>query len=203
MPTVAAPLTPRSHAGPPVRDLAQLDTPSEYAALARGLNCTMYRWMGAHPGRLNGVSGTRFAVWAPNAREVCVVCDRNYWQHGGFYLNSSDTGIWSGFMPEVGPGEAYKFSLRTRTGDVIQKADPYAFRAEHPPKTASIVCDLDGYQWRDQEWIQRRRSTNWFNRPVSVYEVHIGSWRRPKDGRKYFSYREIAEQLVEYVRESG
>ena len=201
MPIVAAPRASNTRTA--THDLSQLDTPAEYAALDRGLNCTMYRWMGAHPGRLEGVSGARFAVWAPNATEVCVVCDQNHWQHGGFYLNSSDSGIWTGFMPQVGPGDAYKFSLRTRGGEVIEKADPYAFWAEHPPKTASIVCDLHGYQWQDQEWLQDRRSSDWSSQPMSVYEVHIGSWQRPKDGRRYLSYREIAHRLVDYVRETG
>ncbi len=163
----------------------------------------MYRWMGAHVGHQEGVAGTRFAVWAPNAREVCVLNDRNGWRHGGFYLNSSDTGIWSGFVPEMGPGEAYKYSIRTPTGEVIEKADPYAFAAEHPPKTASIVHDLDQYAWDDAAWMEHRRNTNWFGEPISIYEVHLGSWRRPTDGRTYLSYRELADQLVDYVREMG
>ena len=129
----------------------------------------MYRWMGAQVGQLNGTTGTRFAVWAPNATEVCVICDRNGWRHGRFFLNSSDTGIWSGFMPQIGAGDAYKFSLRTRWGEIIEKADPYAFAAEHPPKTASIICDIDRYTWRDDGWMQRRRGTNWFAEPISIY----------------------------------
>ncbi|REJ96390.1 MAG: 1,4-alpha-glucan branching protein GlgB [Planctomycetota bacterium] len=186
-----------------IRNLSGIDAPGEYAALSRGLNCTMYRWMGAHVGHQEGVAGTRFAVWAPNAREVCVLNDRNGWRHGGFYLNSSDTGIWSGFVPEMGPGEAYKYSIRTPTGEVIEKADPYAFAAEHPPKTASIVHDLDQYAWDDAAWMEHRRNTNWFGEPISIYEVHLGSWRRPTDGRTYLSYRELADQLVDYVREMG
>jgi len=203
MPPVAASPIPRADARPVLRDLAHLDTPAEYAALSRGLNCTMYRWMGAQVGQLNGTAGTRFAVWAPNATEVCVICERNGWRHGRFFLNSSDTGIWSGFMPQIGAGDAYKFSLRTRSGDVIEKADPYAFGAEHPPKTASIIGDIDRYAWNDDDWMQRRRGTNWFAEPISIYEVQLGSWRRPKDGRRYLSYREIAHQLVEYVGEMG
>ena len=186
-----------------IQDLSGIDSPREYAALSRGLNCTMYRWMGAHVGYLDGVAGTKFSVWAPNAREVCVVCDRNGWRHGGFYLNSSDTGIWSGFLPEMGPGETYKYSIRTQTDGVIEKADPYAFAAEHPPKSASVVHDLGQYTWGDSAWMERRRSANWFEQPVAIYELHLGSWRRPTDGRRYLSYRELAAQIVDYVQEMG
>ncbi|QDU38144.1 1,4-alpha-glucan branching enzyme GlgB [Maioricimonas rarisocia] len=171
--------------------------------MSRGTNCTAYRWMGAHPTEQDGVAGTHFAVWAPNAQEVCVICDRNHWRHGAYYLNSSDSGIWSAFMPEIGPGETYKYSIRTQSGTVIEKADPYAFAQEHPPKTASMVYDISNFQWKDDEWVDRRRQTNWFEQPVSIYEVHLGSWRRPHDGRPYFSYLELADQLIEYVHELG
>ncbi|MFG0335330.1 MAG: 1,4-alpha-glucan branching protein GlgB [Maioricimonas sp. JB049] len=181
----------------------RLFSPNEAFAMSRGTNCTAYRWMGAHPTEQDGVSGTHFAVWAPNAREVCVICDRNHWRHGAYYLNSSDSGIWSAFMPEIGPGETYKYSIRTQSGTVIDKADPYAFALEHPPKTASMVYDISGFQWRDAEWVERRRRTNWFEQPISIYEVHLGSWRRPHDGRPYLSYLELAEQLIEYVHELG
>jgi 1,4-alpha-glucan branching enzyme len=185
------------------RDLSHIDTHAQRAALHRGLNCTMYQFMGAQVGQLDGVQGTRFSVWAPNASEVCVICDQNGWRHGGFYLNSSDSGIWTGFMPRLGDGDTYKYSIRTKWGQIIEKADPYAFYAEHPPKSASIVYDLGRFAWQDDEWVYRRRTTNWFEQPISIYEVHLGSWRRPKDGRRYLSYREIAHQLVDYVKEMG
>ncbi|WP_145369458.1 1,4-alpha-glucan branching protein GlgB [Maioricimonas rarisocia] len=181
----------------------RLFSPNEAFAMSRGTNCTAYRWMGAHPTEQDGVAGTHFAVWAPNAQEVCVICDRNHWRHGAYYLNSSDSGIWSAFMPEIGPGETYKYSIRTQSGTVIEKADPYAFAQEHPPKTASMVYDISNFQWKDDEWVDRRRQTNWFEQPVSIYEVHLGSWRRPHDGRPYFSYLELADQLIEYVHELG
>lgn len=165
------------------------------------MNCTAYEWLGAHLCDDENRTGTRFAVWAPNAREVCVVCDGNSWSHGGFYLNSSDSGVWSGFIPGMGAGEAYKYSIRTQAGNLIEKADPYAFFSEVPPKTASVVYDLSNYQWSDQAWMAERASTNWFSQPINVYEVHLGSWRRPKDGRKYYSYRELADQLIKYAVE--
>jgi 1,4-alpha-glucan branching enzyme len=167
------------------------------------MNCTMYHWLGAHYGDKDGVAGTHFAVWAPNAREVCVISNANGWRHGGFYLNSSDSGVWSGFIPGMGLGEAYKYSIRTPWGEILEKADPYGFYAEQPPKTASIVYDVTKFQWHDQDWMRRRRETNWFEQPISIYEVNLGSWRRPKDGRRYFNYRELAHQLVEYVQQMG
>jgi 1,4-alpha-glucan branching enzyme len=178
--------------------------PAEVRAMRRGMSVTTYRHLGAHLTQQEGRQGVYFAVWAPNAREVCVVGDFNSWQHGAFYLNSSDSGVWYGFVPDIGAGEHYKYSLRTQMGQLIEKSDPYAFQSETPPKTASIVCPiLDHYEWRDRDWIDRRARTNWYKQPVSIYEVHLGSWRRPWDGRRYCSYRELAVQLVEYVTSLG
>ena len=167
------------------------------------MNCTCYEWLGAHPIEDENFTGTRFAVWAPNAREVCMICDRNGWRHGAFYLNSSDEGVWSGAVPDVESGDAYKYSIRLQSGEIVEKADPYAFYAECPPKTASIVYDLGGYDWGDDAWLEGRRQSNWFEKPVTIYEVHLGSWRRPHDGRRYYSYRELADQLIEYATEMG
>lgn len=165
--------------------------------------CTAYEWFGAHLVNDGDIVGTRFAVWAPNAKEVCVICDRNGWQHGGFYLNSSNEGVWTGIIPDMGAGEAYKYSLRFQNDEIVEKADPYAFYAEHPPKTASIVYNLDNYGWTDEEWLENRKNLNWFEKPFNVYEVQLGSWKRPEDGRKYFSYKELAEDLIAYVQELG
>ncbi len=181
-----------------------LPSPADLRAMRRGMSCTTYRHLGAHPTIQDGRAGVYFAVWAPHATEVCVIGDFNGWTHEAFYLNSSNNGVWFGFVPGIGPGEHYKYSLRTKTGEVIQKSDPYAFASETPPKTASIVCSLlDQYGWQDQSWMERRAQTNWSQKPVSIYEVHLGSWRRPWDGRKYCSYRELAEQLVWYVKDLG
>jgi 1,4-alpha-glucan branching enzyme len=164
----------------------------------------MYNNLGAHPIEIDKVRGTRFAVWAPNAKEVCVICDKNHWQHGGFYLNSSYEGVWSGFYTGVKPGEVYKYSIRTEDGHLIEKTDPFAFACELPPKTASIVYDLNhAFNWTDENWLNKRSTINWLEQPVSIYEVHLASWKRPKDGRKYFSYRELAPMLVDYVKQMG
>jgi 1,4-alpha-glucan branching enzyme len=180
-----------------------LFTRTELQSFLEGTHASMYQHLGAHPDVIDGVAGTRFAVWAPNAREVSVIHDANYWTPGRDYLNSSDSGIWSAFLPGIGAGDKYKYAIRMHGGHVIEKSDPYAFYCEHPPKTASIVYDLTGFRWKDEKWLHRRRRTDWLKQPISVYEVHIGSWKRPKDGRKYFNYRELAHMLVEYCQQMG
>ena len=167
------------------------------------MNSTLYRHLGAHLDSVDGITGTKFAVWAPNAREVSVVCDANHWTHGRNALKSSDNGVWWGFIPDLGAGAAYKFSLRTPTGKLVEKSDPYAFATETPPKSASIIYDIGGFPWQDDGWLRRRAADNSYQQPISIYEVHLGSWKRPKDGRTYFNYRELAQHLVEYVLELG
>ncbi len=162
-----------------------------------------YHWLGAHVEHRDGVDGARFAVWAPNATEVSVLTDGNGWQHGCDSLTGSDSGVWSGFIAGAGVGTRYKYSLRTKDGQILSKADPYAFAAELPPATASIIHDLDQYNWRDQDWMDRRAQVNWLRQPISVYEVHLSSWKRPWDGRRYHSYKELAHMLVDYVRQLG
>ncbi|MAT14569.1 MAG: 1,4-alpha-glucan branching enzyme [Planctomyces sp.] len=164
---------------------------------------TLYRYLGAHPGKQDGQAGVHFAVWAPNATEVSVISDRNSWQVGQHQLNGSERGVWSGFIPGYEAGDKYKFAVRSRWGQVLEKSDPYAFAAELRPNTASIIADLSTYEWNDQEWIEKRDRKTWINEPVSTYEVHLGSWRRPTDGRTYYNYRELAPMLVEYVKDLG
>ena len=171
--------------------------------MQHGMHCLIYTLLGAHPDEVDGVRGTRCAVWAPNAREVSVVFDANGWRHGQHPLYSSDAGIWSGFVPGLLPGHAYKYSLRTQTGHLLEKADPVAFQAELRPNSASVVCQLAGYDWHDQQWLQHRERTNWLEQPMAIYEVQLGSWRRPRDGRPYFNYRELAHMLVDYAQQMG
>ncbi|MCA9097387.1 MAG: 1,4-alpha-glucan branching enzyme, partial [Planctomycetaceae bacterium] len=163
----------------------------------------MYEKMGAHLTEEKGVPGCRFTVWAPNAKEVSVLCDKTHWKHGDFWLNNTTDGIWSGFFPGITQGTAYKFGIKNRWGHVTEKSDPYAFSAELRPKSASIVHDLDHFEWSDQAWCKRRELTNWFDAPISIYEVHLPSWRRPSDGRRFFNYRELAHALVEYCLQLG
>ncbi len=176
---------------------------SDLLALKRGMHCTMYHYLGAHRCEQDGVFGTRFAVWAPNARRVSVICDLNNWTPGQNDLYGSNEGIWSGFVPGVDNGHVYKYAIETQDGHVLEKSDPVAFFMESAPNTASIVYDIDRYQWNDHDWLERRRNTDWFSEPISIYELHLGSWKRPKDGRKYFTYRELADALLEYVHEMG
>ncbi|HEV7999577.1 MAG TPA: 1,4-alpha-glucan branching protein GlgB [Planctomycetaceae bacterium] len=166
-------------------------------------NCSMYRTLGAHPDVVDGAAGTRFAVWAPNAAEVSVVCNANGWKPGQSKLWGSDSGIWSGFVPGVKHGDVYKYVLRTRDGRMLEKSDPVAFYAEVPPHSASIVYQLPDFPWQDGAWMHKRAHTNWFEQPISIYEVHLASWKRPKDGRRYLNYRELANQLVDYMHEMG
>ena len=171
--------------------------------MTQGTHCSLYRILGAHPDDVDGIAGTRFAVWAPNAREVSVLCDRNGWTHGRHLLRSSDLGIWSGFLPSIGQGDTYKFGIRAHCGELLEKSDPFAFFAELPPKTASIVYDLSGFSWQDHSWMVAREATNWLERPLAIYEVHLGSWKRPGDGRTYFNYHELAHMLVDHAHEMG
>lgn len=164
-----------------------------------GNHAGLYRLMGAHP--VDG--GVRFAVWAPNASEVCVVGDFDAWTPGVHRLESLGvSGVWEGFVEGAVPGDRYKFWLRNReTGEELWKADPFAFRAEVPPGTASVVAELD-YVWGDGDWLAGRGRVNGHGRPISIYEVHLGSWRRGPGGEQ-LGYREVAPLLAEYAARMG
>lgn len=164
---------------------------------------TMYRWLGAHLEQRDGVPGVRFSVWAPNARSVSVITDANGWAAGRDRLEGNDSGHWSGFVSGVPAGTRYKYAVETASGTVLEKCDPVAFRSELRPATASVVHDLTQYEWNDAEWMARRRAHDPLRSPMSVYEVHLGSWKRPQDGREFFNYRELAHQIVEYARQLG
>ena len=163
----------------------------------------LYDHLGAHPEDRDGTGGTRFAVWAPNAEAVSVICDGNGWTPGADELWGSPGGVWEGFVPGFGRGDRYKFAVRTRTGELLEKSDPFAFHAERPPATASVCWDLSRHRWEDAAWVDRRRDTDWLKAPVSVYEAHLGSWRRPKDGRRFFSYHELAAALCDHCETYG
>ncbi|HEY2029760.1 MAG TPA: 1,4-alpha-glucan branching protein GlgB [Myxococcales bacterium] len=165
-----------------------------------GSHLKLYDHLGAHPAD----GGTHFAVWAPNARAVSVIGDWNGWDKTSQRLDArGGSGIWEGFIPQVGKGHKYKFHIEAQTGYRVDKADPVAFHAETPPKTASIVWDLD-YRWGDARWMAERAKKSALDAPISIYEVHLGSWRRkPEENNRPLSYRELAAPLCEYVRDLG
>ena len=166
-----------------------------------GTNYEAYNGLGAHLVNLEGVAGTRFAVWAPNALVVSIVGDFNGWDTRQTPMRLRAGGIWEIFLPGVGAGTAYKYSVKSRHRGYTQlKADPYGFAMEEPPKSASLVADLSNYQWRDDEWLQQRAKEHLLDRPMSVYEVHLGSWKKDENGQP-LTYRRLATVLVDYVRE--
>jgi 1,4-alpha-glucan branching enzyme len=170
-----------------------------------------YEKLGAHllkgdAARGSGIKGTHFAVWAPNAARVAVVGDFNAWRPDANPLTArpDSSGIWAGVVPNAGRGALYKYHVESaRGGYTVQKSDPYAFRCETPPRTASVVWDTT-YEWGDSEWMRTRAQANALGAPMSVYEVHIGSWRRvPEEHNRSLTYRELAQQLGDYVTELG
>jgi 1,4-alpha-glucan branching enzyme len=170
-----------------------------------GSHLRLWEKLGAHPGVADGQSGTHFAVWAPEAERVAVMGDWNGWDAARDPLAPrGSSGIWEGFVPGVVPGAAYKYRVVSRhRGHHADKADPFAFRAEVPPRTASIVWPLD-YEWDDAAWMAERARRNALDAPMAIYEVHAGSWRRvPEDGDRSLTYRELAEQLPDYVAAAG
>jgi 1,4-alpha-glucan branching enzyme len=168
-----------------------------------GTNYESYNALGAHLTTVEGVSGTRFAVWAPNALVVSVVGDFNDWDARRHPMRLRTGGVWEIFIPGVGPGMRYKYMVKSRFHGYSQlKADPYGFWMETPPKSASIVADLDSYEWHDQEWMQKRANVPLLDSPISIYEVHLGSWLKGENHQP-LSYRELAVKLVEYVKYMG
>ncbi len=170
--------------------------------IGEGTHYRLYDKLGAHLRTVGDVQGVNFAVWAPNAAGVSVVGDFNQWNEDRHDLRRHDqNGIWELFVPGLASGELYKYRIKSPDGQITEKADPYAFGAEVPPRTASVIRNLDGYAWGDQRWLQTRGETSFLSQPVSAYEVHLGSWRR--QGGQWLGYRELAHRLVDYCREMG
>ncbi len=171
-----------------------------------GRHYKIYEKMGAHPATLNGKKGMHFAVWAPHAKAVSIVCDRNQWDvKANYMLPLEDSGIYEGFIEGMGYGEIYKYAIHTKHGDVLYKADPYGFSAEFRPGTASKTADVSGYRWGDGNWLKKRAEGSIFEKPLAIYELHIGSWRKKAREEKngFMTYVEAAKELTEYVLDMG
>jgi 1,4-alpha-glucan branching enzyme len=171
-----------------------------------GSHFNLFDKLGSHPLSVDGTEGTYFAVWAPNAEKISVIGDFNQWRNESHPLKVREdgSGIWEGFIPGISTGVAYKYHIVSRyNGYKVDKGDPYAFRWESPPKTASMVWDLN-YEWGDEEWMKYRHFYNALEAPFAIYEVHLGSWRKvPEEGNRFLNYREMAPYLAGYVKEMG
>ncbi|HHT9135043.1 MAG TPA: 1,4-alpha-glucan branching protein GlgB [Candidatus Avalokitesvara rifleensis] len=171
-----------------------------------GSHFKLYEKLGSHLVRNNGVKGAYFAVWAPNAERVSVIGDFNRWDNRSHSLRQREdgSGIWEGFIEGIGSGTVYKYHVVSRhNGYRMDKADPFALYCERPPKTASMIWELD-YKWADSEWMENRGKSNSLNAPLAIYEVHLGSWRRvPEEGSRFLTYREMAHYLADYVKDMG
>lgn len=169
-----------------------------------GIHYMIYEKLGAHPMKPDGVEGVCFAVWAPNAQRVSVVGDFNGWDGRTHQMRRLwDSGIFELFIPDVKTGECYKYEIKTRGGLTFLKADPYAFGAQLRPDSASVVRDISGFAWEDDKWMKNRATLQSEDEPMNVYEMYLGSFAKPDDGREYYNYRELAPMIIEYVRKMG
>jgi 1,4-alpha-glucan branching enzyme len=173
--------------------------------LGEGNHWDSYKCLGAQLREIDGVKGVNFAVWAPNAEGVSVVGDFNEWSTKSHPMRKHiPGGVWELFVPDMGVGTLYKFAVKQLGGRVVEKCDPYGFAAEVPPRTANIVTDLNSYTWQDSDWLADREKRNGLDAPMSIYEVHLGSWQRdPADPDRWLSYQELAPKLVEYCQRMG
>ncbi len=162
-----------------------------------------YKMMGAHIVEEDGQKGVRFSVWVSHAKRVSVVGNFNHWNGNSHPMKPIEqSGIWTLFIPNLQDGEIYKYEIHTPHGQILLKADPYAFYSELRPNTASVVCSLEGYEWNDSKWFTKKKKKDSYHQPMLVYEVHLGSWKKKPDGA-FYTYRELADELVDYVGELG
>ncbi len=176
---------------------ASLLTELDIYLFKQGSHFRLYEKLGSHVITVDGVKGVRFAVWAPNASAVSVIGDFNHWDAtlNALHLRDDGSGIWEGFIADVRAGATYKYRIVSRDGKIADKGDPFALCWEMPPLTASRVWELD-YVWNDAAWMTQRKEKNRLNAPCSIYEVHLGSWRRvPEEDNRSLTYREMAEWL--------
>ena len=173
--------------------------------LGEGTHYKSYEKLGAHVRTHQGVRGVHFAVWAPNALRVSLVGNFNHWDGRRHPMRACSGGFWEIFMPDLGQGEVYKFEIKSRVNNyLVEKADPYGFAAEYRPKTASVVWDVTKFSWSDGDWMANRAERQSLDAPISIYEVHLGSWQRKvEEENRYLSYRELADALVNYLGETG
>ena len=170
--------------------------------IGEGRHYDTYHKLGAHLRTVEGVAGVAFAVWAPNAQRVSVVGDWNSWDGRFHPMQRRAGGVWELFLPDLTEGAAYKYEVRLPSGELFEKADPYGFYAELRPRTASVVWDIDKYRWQDLAWLDERAERQALDAPISIYECHLGSWRRTLDNQ-YLTYRDLADQLVPYLTQLG
>ena len=190
---------------PDITKTGSLFTDYDVYLFRQGNHSRLYEKLGAHLAVADGVQGTFFSVWAPNAAEVSVIGDFNGWRAGAdpLTVRGDDSGIWEGFVPDIGHGTLYKYHIRSRYRDYrVEKGDPFARFWEVPPKTASVVWDLS-YAWRDRAWMRCREEVNTPDAPISVYEVHLGSWRMQEGERRCNNYQDLATELVDHLLETG
>ena len=179
-------------------------TKEDTEKFSAGIHYEIYDRLGAHPMVLNGISGVSFAVWAPNAIRVSVVGDFNGWDGRTHQMRRLwDSGIFEIFIPDVKEGDCYKFEIKVKGGLVYMKADPYGFGAQMRPETASVVRDITGFSWKDSKWLKERSALQAEDKPMSVYELYLGSFDKPSDGREFFNYRELAPKIIDYVKRMG
>jgi 1,4-alpha-glucan branching enzyme len=211
------PRVPQQAEGTPAsssQDIPSIFSDFDLYLFGQGKHYHIYEKMGAHPRTVEGVTGVNFAVWAPNAQAISVIGDFNDWQRGvtPMYLRHIDLGVWECFVPGLEAGAVYKYAIISRFHNyMVDKTDPYGFAAELRPQNASIVADIQQHQWQDEAWLQQRSQRQQLSSPISIYEVHLGSWRhvpeRHQDGAteedRFMTYRELAPALAAYVKDTG
>ena len=169
----------------------------------QGNNCEAYRYFGAHLETRAGEPGVVFRVWAPHAVAISVVGDFNSWKPGSHPMHKVDgDSVWELFIPGMKEFDVYKYCVTTRAGDLVYKADPYAFHAETRPSNGSKVYDISGFAWHDEAWQAAQKKADVINGPMNIYEMHVGSWKM-KEGNKPYNYAELADQLIPYITEMG
>src|SRR3989338_1024035 len=174
--------------------------------MGEGTHYKKYEKLGAHLMTINNIKGVFFAVWAPNALRVSVIGDFNNWDGRRHPMRSRGlSGIWELFIPELDEGTLYKFEVKSKyKGYLQEKADPYAFYSELRPKSSSVVHSINRYKWNDEKWMNERKQKDWLSSPISVYEIHLGSWGRvPEENNRWLTYRELADELIPYVLDMG